>query len=99
MPPCRFTYVECGAEGRVFDGDAFRNSDLYTVIENGAINFPQPRTPPQGKDVLPYVLVGDEAFSLKNYLMRLYSGDQLPPDEEVSIIVVIIGYNLRIELL
>lgn len=76
--------MECGSEGRISDGGVFRNSDLYHKIEDGTINFPSTSVPFQGKEPLPYVLVGDEAFPLKNYLMRPYSGEQKPDDEEVS---------------
>lgn len=32
---------------------------------------------------LPYVIVGDEAFPLKTYLMRPYSGRNLPEDKRI----------------
>ena len=40
--------------------------------------------PEYGSTRLPFVIVGDEAFPLKNYLMRPYSGNMLPDDQEVS---------------
>lgn len=67
------------------DGGVFRNSQLFQKIEDGSIQFPDPIVPPMGTDPLPYVLVGDEAFPLKNYMMRPYSGDRRPEDEEVVI--------------
>lgn len=79
----RFTYVECGAEGRTSDGGVFRSSKLFQKIENGTINFPPPAIPELGTQLLPHVIVGDEAFPLKNYLMRPYSGNMLPNDQEV----------------
>lgn len=76
--------MECGAEGRISDGGVFRNSMLFHAIEHGTINFPPPSIPVQSREPLPYVLVGDEAFPLKNYMMRPYSGEQKPNDEEVG---------------
>jgi hypothetical protein len=82
----RFIYVDCGAEGRNSDGGVFRASRLYARLENGDLGFPEPCVPPQGTEPLPYVLVGDEAFPLKPYLMRPCSKwhlRALPHNEEV----------------
>lgn len=91
LVPCRFTYVDVGAEGRQSDGGTFWNSPLRQKIEDGSLNIPDPAVPPMGRDLLPYVLVGDEAFPLKPYMRRPYSGDRLPADQEV-------GRWLRLEM-
>lgn len=57
-----FTYIDVGTQGRFNDASIFRNSILKTKLEDGSLNFP-----PWG------VILGDEAFPLKSYLMKPYS--------------------------
>lgn len=72
----RFITVDIGAEGRQSDGGVFRNSKLYAAIEENSLQIPSPEIVNVGGPVLPYVIVADEAFALKNYLMRPYSRSQ-----------------------
>lgn len=59
-----FSYIDVGCNGRVSDGGVFRNCSLYQELENGVL--------PEG-----YVLVGDNAFPLKEYLLKPYPGNRL----------------------
>lgn len=72
----RFVILDIGAEGRQSDGGVFRNSKLYAALEENSLEIPSPKIVSIGGPVLPYVIVADEAFSLKNYLMRPYSRSQ-----------------------
>lgn len=56
-----FTYIDVGAKGRNSDGGIFNNCTLKKAIEENTINLPSNA-----------VLVGDEAFPLKPYLMKPY---------------------------
>lgn len=73
---CRFIVVDIGAEGRQSDGGVFRNSKLYTALEENSLQIPSPEIISVGGPKLPYVIVADEAFALKNYIMRPYSRNQ-----------------------
>lgn len=57
-----FIYINIGTNGRANDSTVLRNSSLKTAIENESVGFPT-----WG------VIVGDDAFSLKDYLMKPYS--------------------------
>lgn len=57
-----FTYVNIGANGRAGDAGVFRDSTLSAALENDLLNFPPD-----------HVIVGDDAFPLKPYLMKPYS--------------------------
>lgn len=57
-----FTYVDVGAAGRESDGGVFSRSNLKTTIEEKTLCMPNN-----------YVIVGDDAFPLKMYLMKPYS--------------------------
>ncbi|VDI07440.1 Hypothetical predicted protein [Mytilus galloprovincialis] len=68
----RFTYVDVGSNGRVSDGGVFRQCTLQESIENELINFRGPKELPGRDKKVPFVVVGDEAFPLKEYLMKPY---------------------------
>lgn len=57
-----FTYVDVGAAGKESDGGVFSRSSLKKAIEDKTINMPKNA-----------VIVGDDAFPLKTYLLKPYS--------------------------
>ncbi|XP_018405515.1 PREDICTED: putative nuclease HARBI1 [Cyphomyrmex costatus] len=67
-----FTLVDIGAEGRQSDGGIFANSKFGQRLERNEMNLPQPSAVEPNGPPLPYVLVADEAFALKSYMMRPY---------------------------
>lgn len=69
----RFIYVDVGRNGRMNDSGVWGSCDLRQEIEENACALPPPR-PLRGSDTAaPFVIVGDEGFGLKSYLMRPYS--------------------------
>lgn len=80
-PNYRFITTEVGAFGKESDGGVFTNSNLCKQLENGALNVKSEKCLP-GSDIrLPHVILGDEAYPLKNYLMRPYPQRSLGPEE------------------
>ena len=83
----KFTYNNVGCLGRISDGGVLRASDLYEIIVSGTLNPPPPNPllikDPQWNVVgetqqpLPYMIVGDEAFPLKEEIMKPYARKQL----------------------
>lgn len=73
----RFTLVDIGQAGRFSDGGVFSNSQFGDALEYNELNIPDPRCLP-GSTKFPYVLVGDEAFPLKTYLLRPFPWQNLP---------------------
>lgn len=65
----RFLYVDVGHLGGESDGGIFARSSLLEGMENGSFSIPQPRDVGSAKSI-PYLLLGDEAFPLKPFLMR-----------------------------
>lgn len=47
------------------------------------MNLPLPCCPPGGNEQMPYVLVGDDAFALKTYLMKPYAQQGLDAEKLV----------------
>lgn len=68
-----FTYIDVGCKGRISDGGVFNRSSLYHAIENKTLNIPQPKNLPGSDIVTPYVIIADDAFALKTYLMKPFS--------------------------
>jgi len=62
----RFIMVDIGGEGRQSDSGIFRSSQIGIGFEQNLHDLPEP------ENDLPYVLVGDEAFPLTDYMMRPY---------------------------
>ena len=82
-----FRFVDIGAYGRRSDGGIFSNSVIGKNFNANRMNVPKPSAVAEGR-ILPYCLVGDEAFLLKPYLLRPYPGRGLTPKQDV--------YNYRL---
>ncbi|KAE9543510.1 hypothetical protein AGLY_002310 [Aphis glycines] len=72
-----FIAVDVGAYGKNSDGGILAHSNLGKSLENGSLNIPSDAILPNTNNSAPYVILGDEAFPLKTYLMRPYPGKQL----------------------
>ena len=85
----RFTLVDIGDSGRHSDGGVLSSSSFRKALFNRAIYFPANRPlPGTSQPELPFVIVGDEAFPLRNDMMRPYPGRNLPEHQAV--------YNYRL---
>lgn len=62
------------SRGRMSEGGVFFKSKLSQHMEMGTINFPPDDVITNTNKVLPYVIVGDNAFFLKNQIMVPYPG-------------------------
>lgn len=81
----RFISVDIGAYGKNFDGGIFASSALGKAMKKNELHLPPDRQLPGSQEILPYVLIGDEAFPLSKNLMRPYSVDQTRVDETKKI--------------
>ena len=72
----KFTGIEVGAPGRYSDGGIFSNSNLGKGFLNGSFALPAKEPLPGAEHLgtMPYVIVADEAFPLKECIMRPYPG-------------------------
>lgn len=62
-----FTLVHIGTQGRQSDGGIFVNSKFGQRFEKNEMDLPQQSAVDLNGSLLPYVLVTDEAFALKQY--------------------------------
>lgn len=68
----KFIMVDVGGYGKASDGGVFGRSAMGAKFEAQELDIPEPRPLQQHGEPLPFVVVGDEAFPLKRYLLRPY---------------------------
>nr|XP_022904009.1 protein ALP1-like [Onthophagus taurus]XP_022908872.1 protein ALP1-like [Onthophagus taurus] len=78
----KFITIEVGARGKQSDGGIFSSSQLFNLLENKVFNMPPDRELFGTNIKVPHVLIGDEAYPLKTYLMRPYPSRNLDPVKE-----------------
>ena len=65
-----FIYIDVGANGRVSDGGVWGNCTISKCLERNMAGLPGPATLKNSTKCLQYVFVADDAFPLKEYLMK-----------------------------
>ena len=70
----KFIYVDIGSTGREGDCSVFKQSNLFQSLEDSSLNIPPPCVVSGSEVELPHVIIGDEAFPMRPYLMRPYPG-------------------------
>ncbi|XP_060065165.1 putative nuclease HARBI1 [Ylistrum balloti] len=66
----KFLYVDIGASGAGSDARVFSETVLKDALENGTIGLPEPEPLPNDDRLMPYFVVGDDAFALKTWMMK-----------------------------
>lgn len=77
----KFLYIDVGCNGRVSDGGVFNNCSLSSALEENRLGIPSARTLRGRNKQVPFVIVADDAFALKPYIMKPYPfRNQLAPN-------------------
>lgn len=80
----RFTYIDVSGNGSSSDAQIYNESDLHRGLDQNRIHgFPQPDPLPNDHQDVPYFIVGDDAFSLRTYLMKPYTNRNLTHEERI----------------
>ena len=78
-----FVLFDIGQYGSINDSGALLESDFGKAFNDGSFNYPPPeKIPGCPLEKVPYFLVGDEIFPLKDWLMRPYPGHKRGTMEE-----------------
>jgi hypothetical protein len=79
----KFTMIDVGAFGRTSDGGVFKNCAFGNAFIQGRINIPNPAPlySDPNSTPFPFVILGDEAFPLRENLMRPYGGRGLTDEK------------------
>ncbi len=70
----KFMYVDVGAQGRASDASVWDRCNLRAYLEGNRLAVTPSSTLPFSTTKSPYVIVGDDAFQLKTYLMKPFPG-------------------------
>ena len=69
-PDYKFIAVDVGAYGKESDGGIFSHSELSEKLEIGALGTKRVAALPGTNIKVPHVILGDEAYPLKSYILR-----------------------------
>lgn len=67
-----FIMIDVGANGRVSDGGVLFYTKFWEKYEKGELNIPNPSPLPNTTHLFSYVFISDEAFALRENLMKPY---------------------------
>lgn len=73
----KFITIEVGAKGKQSDGGIFAASTLFQLLNKNKFNVPPNKELPGTIIKLPHVLIGNEAYPLKTFLMRPFPSRNL----------------------
>ena len=77
-------HLDCGQYGRACDAGVFQNSVISDLLERNQLNIPKAYFKINTSDEqIPFMIVGDEAFPLKTYLMRPFAARTLNDDRRI----------------
>jgi len=81
----RFIYVNIGAQGSANDASVFNACGFAKALSNdgNAMNIPPSKEIPETTRKVPFMLVGDEAFPMRPYLMKPFSSRGLSHSERI----------------
>jgi hypothetical protein len=82
---CKFIAIDVGSYGREGDAGIYLKSKLGQLIRTNAFNIPPPQMLPETNDVVPYVIIGDEAFALHENLMKPFPRKQSLSDTSKAV--------------
>jgi len=69
-----FLYADVGCQGRISDSGVFRNTSFFQQLEEQMLNIPSAEMLIGREKAVPYVFVADQAFPLKENILRPYPG-------------------------
>ncbi|XP_068735594.1 uncharacterized protein [Montipora capricornis] len=82
-PDYQCLYADVGTNGRISDGGVWNKCGLAAAMKDGSLSLPPHKCLPFGTKLFPHVLVGDDAFALKPYLMKPFPQQGLTTQKRV----------------
>ena len=76
-------YADVKANGRRSNERIWRNSSIAKLLGDDKLGVPKPQKIPGSDRVAPFVLLGDDAFGLKKYLMKPFPQKDLTDEKRV----------------
>lgn len=78
-----FVFVDVGRNGRMNDSGIWGACKLKEALEKEPSILPDAQVLPRSTQAAPYVIVGDEGFGLKPYLMRPHPAAELTTEKRL----------------
>ena len=69
----KFIWANLGSAGSASDALIYNNSEIKELAEDETITFPTPDPLPNDYQDVPYFSIGDDAFALRETMMKPYS--------------------------
>lgn len=69
----KFTFIDVGCKGRISDGGVFNRSTLNHALQTNSLGIPPARPLPGSNVTTPFVILADDAFALKPYIMKPFN--------------------------
>lgn len=79
----KFLYIDVGCNGRVSYGGVFINSSLFAALGSNALNIPSHEPLLAKVFPLPYMLVTDNAFPLKENIQKPFGQAGFTNDKRI----------------
>ena len=80
----KFLWIDTSGKGSSSDAQIYNISQLQEGLEKNDIRgFPQPDPLPGDTQDIPYFLVGDDAFALRQFMMKPYGSRTLTPRQRI----------------
>ena len=76
-------YADVGTIGRISDGGVWHKCHFAQKLDGGELALPAPEPIPFGKYKFPFIFVADDAFALKEHLMKPYPQSGLTDDKRI----------------
>ena len=80
----KFTCVDVGCNGRISDGGVVKNSSLSRVLEENSLNLRSHTPLPGRSEPTPFLIVADDTFPLKNYILKPYRQHGLTKEKWIN---------------
>jgi len=79
----RFTTIDVGAYGSESDGGILSRSGMGEKLTQNTLGSQEPKPIANTETVLPHVILGDDAFPLRTYMIKPYKGNFLSKENRV----------------
>lgn len=80
---CEFIMCDFGINGRISDGGVIEYTNFYKKLKNRQLSLPMPTKATNSDKLLPFVYVGDEAFTLRTDFLKPFSRKDLNNEKKV----------------
>ncbi|CAH1989260.1 unnamed protein product [Acanthoscelides obtectus] len=79
----KFQYINVSCFGRISDGGVFNACSLSNKLADNSLGIPTPRPLPGRTKPVPFVIVADDAFAMKSYIMKPYAFRNLHGEQRI----------------